>query len=396
MAGRTDFFGDVVVDDYINSLRRNTSPNPETEQWEYTDSPYFNRQTEDWTQRPVKERIFSGVMSEPEKVKYYKSMYEGVNGRSLSGYDYNSTASRETQESNSLSEWMTIAGLMGGFATAGISGMGAGSGMLDTALPAEMFGGGGATQGGGGGLLEFFSNPTEYTSGFDLPFGGGAPVTEAGTAYAGQDFFPNIGNQVAGSTGSGALGNFMGGASGTLQGSDLVKAGLQYLINNKQSSQAKEMMDYLASKGDALQQPQRAPYQAMSLEMLQNPQSYFQNNPFATALAAQYRNNVIPTQVAKSGNPGQVIDQAGSQFATALGENYNNLAQILSTYGGFNQGAGYSAAAAGSMFPYMQGADTRKYAGIGDILEKGWPSSNQGGAMNNQSSPFQNVFNVKS
>jgi hypothetical protein len=156
---------------------------------------------------------------------------------------------------------------------------------------------------------------------------------------------------------------------GGLQPSDFMKTGLnlgiQQLLTQRQQSQAQQVQ----RAGNPLNDPQRAPFQQQATNMANNPGDYFANNPFASSLAAYFKNNVIPSQVAKSGNPGEVIDRTGSQFATALGGNYNQLLQTLMGGGGFNQGN----SGIGASVPLMQGANNsfnESFRGLGGLASK--------------------------
>jgi len=185
MATRSDFYGDAVVSHYIDSLRRNVSSSPDYESWEYTESPYFNRQTDDWTSYPVKERIFAGVMSDPALAALYSKFYTAP-GETVTSRDYYGTATKDQGDNSFLSDMADplkfaamAAGLgFGGSALfgSGAAGGGAGfGGLLDTALPAEMFSGGGF-----GGLLDT-ALPAEM-------FGGSGAAGAAGGGGLG-DFF---------------------------------------------------------------------------------------------------------------------------------------------------------------------------------------------------------------
>lgn len=134
--------------------------------------------------------------------------------------------------------------------------------------------------------------------------------------------------------GSGGLPSWLGTA-GKIFGPSIANGIINGALGNRAQHQASDLI----GRTDALNQPQRQPYQGMARDLLNNPQSYMTNNPFATALTNLYKNNVIPANIAKSGNTGFEADRLGAQFATALGGNYNQLAQILSGYGGFTQGA---------------------------------------------------------
>lgn len=172
---------------------------------------------------------------------------------------------------------------------------------------------------GAGGFLDFINSP-DFTGAFD-PGAGGMTV--------------------------GGPGGMAGGAGGMnlpfgLQSKDLAMGGLNFGLNQYLAKQAHQAGQSAANTSNALNQPQRAPFQAAANDMVQNPQDYFKNNPFATSMADFYKNGVIPANIAKSGNTGFETDRLGAQFATAVGGNYNALLQQLQGFGGYNQGTGYS------------------------------------------------------
>lgn len=151
--------------------------------------------------------------------------------------------------------------------------------------------------------------------------------------------------------------------------------GLNALINGVLSNKSQQSAQDFLQSTNPLNQTQRQPYQQASLDMVQNPQNYMQNNPFAVALTNQFRDNVIPRQVAQSGNAANVIDRAGSQFATAIGQNYNSLLNTLSGYGGFTQG-NPGTQAAGALTAQGNQQFGEIFRGVGDAATRifGTPS----------------------
>lgn len=226
-------------------------------------------------------------------------------------------------------------GVMGGGAF-GLFGAGAGAGAGATGAAA-------AGAGAADPLMTAVNAATAGSAGADvgsvLSAGAGADLTSAfgGTATGGGllDWL--------GSLGSGASGG-AGGAGGSI-GSNLAIGGANLLVNQYNANRARQQAGDLLNRSDSLQQPARFPFQAAANDMVNNPGSYFANNPFATSMANYYKNNVIPANIAKSGNTGFDTDRLGAQFATALGGNYNELLNTLSGYGGFTQGAPSGASA---------------------------------------------------
>lgn len=165
----------------------------------------------------------------------------------------------------------------------------------------------------------------------------GASLGGAGAAAGGGGLLGAVNS--AGKSILGPINQFLGTNMTT---TGVLGAGLNYLQSQKAASNLKDVMNQAIASGNTLNQPQRAQYQGELSTMMANPQSYMENNPFAQALTAQYKNNVIPRNIAATGNAGNVIDQSGSQFATALSQNYNTLAQTLGQLGGFNSQAPFT------------------------------------------------------
>lgn len=181
----------------------------------------------------------------------------------------------------------------------------------------------------------------------------------------------------SGNAGSGTYGGSGGGGTG-LGGmpSWLSQAGRIFgptvangLINAYMGNRAQHQASDLVGRSDPLNQSQRRPYQDMAQNLLSNPQDYMQNNPFAKSLTDLYKNHVIPANMAKSGNTGFEADRSGAQFATALSGNYNNLAQILAGYGGFNQG-GPNTNAASPLYGQSNQNYGEIFRGAGDAASK--------------------------
>lgn len=273
---------------------------------------------------------------------------------------------------------------------AGTAGGGVGQGIAGTAgFEAGAAGLAGAeTAAAGGSLLDFVGSDAVSGSfgGTDAMAGGPTGVFDASGAGA----FDGLGNSfdagafggmdagaVGGANYSGAAtaGGVLGGAGASslpfgLTAGDLAKAGLNFGVNAYLGNRAGQQANEAATQGNALEQAQRAPFQNAALGMVQNPQDYLTNNPFATALTSHYKNNVIPTNIAKSGNTGFEADRLGGQFATALGANYNELLGTLMGYGGFNQGTGYSAVVAGQGAQQQNQFNAEAFRGLGNIAEK--------------------------
>lgn len=248
------------------------------------------------------------------------------------------------------------------------AGMALGAGGLSGALSGAGAGAGFGSWDMVGGLTSGEMTGLGMGGAFDMGGMGGAMSGASGVASGGGgwlDFFGNgikeLGSKLSQPTG---MGNITMG--------DLLKTGGNFLFNQFSADRANSLMEKVMQQGSALNQSQRQPYQALALDLMQNPQQYMQNNPFATALADRYKNFIIPAQLGKSGNPGMVLDQAGGQFANAISGNYNELANILMGYGGFNQGPGNTGAAAGIGMQGLQNQN-EAFRGFGSLAEKGFP-----------------------
>lgn len=221
-----------------------------------------------------------------------------------------------------------------------------------------------------------------------------APFSMAGGgagAQGGNSLFSWLNNAIPGSSNStsgglfgngGILGSGVGNGSGFLgsgfSGSDLLKSGLNYFIQNRNQRNLNSQAQNMLNAGNALNQPQRAPYQAASLNMVQNPSQYLNTDPFATAMRDYYKNSVIPAQVARSGNPSQVVDQSGSQFNTSVAQDYNQKLQTLAGYGGFNQMANsFTGNPAGQLFGAGAAAGNNAMDSLPMMFNSMWNGNNR-------------------
>lgn len=290
------------------------------------------------------------------------------------------------------------AGVTAGLGAAGAAGAGAevaggaAVGGTETGITAgaagSEFGATGATAVGGGqlaggaGSATLAGDAAGDTLGGETLFPGESATSGAASTGSGampgdtSGLFPGEANPgAAESPESGSLLDYLSKGPGNnqsfagLQPSDLMKTGLnlgiQQLLAQRQQQQAQQIQQ----AGNPLNDPARQPFQQQATNMVNNPQDYFTNNPFASQLAAMYKNNIIPRQLAKSGNAGEVLDRNGSQFATALGGNYNQLLQTLSGLGGFNQ----PNSGVGASVPLLQGSNTatnEAFRGFGGLASK--------------------------
>jgi len=173
--------------------------------------------------------------------------------------------------------------------------------------------------------------------GFDITnpntWGGGVQPTGMG---AEQQMFPGLRDMMGqGNRFLGGLSESLGMGKNPLTMGDVGKAGANFLISSMMANKYSDAANANRTAGSALDQPQRQPYQQQLNQLMTNPDSYFQTNPFAKAAIAQMQNSFGPA-MAKSGNPYFEADRLGTNFMTQLGSNFNDQANILSNAGGFN------------------------------------------------------------
>jgi len=88
-----------------------------------------------------------------------------------------------------------------------------------------------------------------------------------------------------------------------------------------------------------INQAQRLPYQADLLQLMQNPSSFFATNPLFNAQKDQ-ATQAFQAQYAKNGMGGTSIDAYMKNIMNAGAGTFFDQGNLLSTLGGFNQGAG--------------------------------------------------------
>jgi len=92
-----------------------------------------------------------------------------------------------------------------------------------------------------------------------------------------------------------------------------------------------------------INQAQRLPYQADLLQLMQNPSSFFATNPLFNAQKDQ-ATQAFQAQYAKNGMGGTSIDAYMKNIMNAGAGTFFDQGNLLSTLGGFNQGAGNAGA----------------------------------------------------
>lgn len=243
------------------------------------------------------------------------------------------------------------------------------SGGFQNSIMNNPYAGGGGVQG----VTDFSSAGlgTVGAGGAGIGTGAGSLMGDAGMAGAtaasagGSSLFDTI---------SDFLKTPIGGAVGNV-GTSLLTGGMLRGLANKQANYS------------SLDQSQRQPYQGNLSQLVNNPSKYLTTDPFATSLAAMYRDKIIPRSIAQSGNPGQVLDEKGSQFVNALAGNYNTQMGNLSGIAGFgfpqSQYAGYGAGQIGVGAASQFG---NAVAGLGNAFGKDFSKVMQG--QSGTSGPF--------
>jgi len=178
--------------------------------------------------------------------------------------------------------------------------------------------------------------------------GGGAPVSEMGSIYdpTSQTFTPSLGNQVAGMTGSGMLGNLGSAASGAGSllggGGSLLGAlgtGIAGLYGAKvagdQTDAYKQMADQYASYG--------APYRQRLSDLYANPSSFLSSPEVQKPV--QMGTDMLMRSLSTQGNPfgsGNALQQGQSYASDQL---FSRLGQEKDRLGGFGGLTAYNQAA---------------------------------------------------
>lgn len=418
MATRSDFYGDAVVSHYIDSLRRNVSSSPDYESWEYTESPYFNRQTDDWTTYPVKERIFAGVMSDPALAALYSKFYTAP-GETVTSRDYYGTATKDQGDNSFLSDMADplkfaamAAGLgFGGsalFGDGGLSGLFGGGGLSDAAMVGESLGSvGGASSAagaaGGGGLSDFFYGDFTGEAWIDDMLGNlsgngfGSTTADPSTWLSGitgdaswmqpnglQKLFMDMGvdpSKLAGNAGSSLLRNLFSGAGGANSGSysfpfaDVLKGLMEYGGQKDYQSELMRLMDKSIEYSDPFRS-QRPRY----FEPLYDAATKgIGGTPYGDSIA-----NSTLRKLSSTGDAGYDISGLG---ANTLAKNLNsasmdyvkNIAPLAGAQFGGNASQSIT-----SMGPAAAGAGLAAQGGLGAAFE----AANRG----NQPSALEQLF----
>jgi len=177
---------------------------------------------------------------------------------------------------------------------------------------------------------------------------------------------------------------------------DILSTGFNLLNNNRLSGNLSDAANRAASLSDPSQRPGSQQAFATAMDYVNNPSKYYNNQGKATADLIMQG---VPSAIAKSGNWGNVVANAGTNIAGALSQNYNGFLSNLFGQTGLNQGTGGAGSVYGSLAGPAAGADSAGYAGLGSLLGKTLPDffsknmfssgSNSGGLGQN---PFGTIF----
>jgi hypothetical protein len=138
----------------------------------------------------------------------------------------------------------------------------------------------------------------------------------------------------------------------------------------------------------ALDQSQRTPYQnaAAQLQTTQGAADFIKNNPEADAINQRFRDFVIPRGIAQSGNVGNTLDTAGSQYVGQLANIFGTqMSQDLMAGGFTNAPSNYLPASIGTQGNNQAIASMGQIAALGKLLgmNAGAPASGTAGNTGN-------------
>lgn len=281
---------------------------------------------------------------------------------------FDSSSPENNQGGSDFANIMKVLGTVaGGYSAFGPSGLFTGAGSLGADTAAFEAGGAGGLQnwgnlgadtaafeaGGAAGLQDWGTLGGNAFGGDYMSLdgalpGAGAPVSEMGSIYnpASQTFTSNLGNQVAGMTGSGMLGNLGSAASGAGSllggGGSLLGAlgtGMAGLyganVAADQTQAYRDMAAQYAGYG--------APYRQRLSDLYANPSGFLQSQEVQKPV--QMGSDIMARSLSTQGNPvgsGNALQQLQSYSADQL---FGRLGQEKDRLGGFGGLSGYNQAA---------------------------------------------------
>lgn len=179
-------------------------------------------------------------------------------------------------------------------------------------------------------------------------------------------------------------------------GGNVLSSLANYLIRNQQSGRLNDAANRSAQLNDPMQQPQRAPFQQAFTNLMTNPNSY-QQTPYAQGMTNQ-ANQAFQANVSKYGPGGTQFSDYLKNYQNILSSDFFNLANTLSTAGGFNQGTGGAGSAFGQLAGAGANAGMGAWEGFGSLFGSPRPQSIFGAGNattfgSGQNSPFQITYN---
>lgn len=170
-------------------------------------------------------------------------------------------------------------------------------------------------------------------------------------------------------------------------GGNVLGALANYLMRNQQQGRLDDAANRSAQLNDPLKQPERAPYQDAFRNLMTNPNGYSQT-PFAQGMTNQ-ANNAFKANVSKYGPGGTQFTDYLKNYQNILSSDFFNLANTLSTAGGFNQGTGGAGNSYGQLADRSANVGMGAWEGFGNLLSQPKPTS----IFGNQGSPFTITYN---
>lgn len=211
----------------------------------------------------------------------------------------------------------------------------------------------------------------------------GSSISSAGTGSQLSQLMSNIGS----GNFSGALNN--AGSLLTPSPSNLISSAINYFSNQNLSSSLNNIANTVATTGQTANNPEAVNAYNTFMNYVNNPSQYINNQ--GAPISAQILQGV-PAAIAKTGNFGNVIANAGTNIAGALSQNYNGFLSTLAGETGLGQSAAPAAVGAGTLAAQgalVGAAGTNSLGSLANTLLKN-NSSNTNTATG--SGPFGTTF----
>jgi hypothetical protein len=180
-------------------------------------------------------------------------------------------------------------------------------------------------------------------------------------------------------SGLGDINKFLGMDKNPITLGDIGKSGANFLISTLMANRAMQNAQQAGKMGSALDQGQRAPYQAQLQSLMSNPSTFYSTNPVVQAQLAEARKQ-FEAASAKMGTGGTQQNDYLKNLNNIFSGTFNDQAQQLAGLGGFNFGPGGSGA-----FGQLAGLGTalqnEAFRGFGQNLFKQQGPQQQQGMM---------------